>query len=224
MSLRLPLLLSAALLALAGCAGSDPGSGSKTLFVDAVAQSDGSFNGTTFVVTVRQSANNGDYINDAQVTVISDKGTEYLLPWVGIFGIGSYAKSGIAWEPGWRLRIVRGTDKLEGYVLAPGLTTITQPTAAAPFERSKGQPLLVQWRDEGGRTAETVQVRLSRAGYDQIRAEDRGSFEIPVGTWSQAYSDERLRVIRTTDTILAGGVDGSTFKAITTAEVRFAVQ
>jgi hypothetical protein len=224
MFLRTPLFLSAALLVLAGCANSDPGSGTQTLYVDATAQSDGSSGGTSFTVVVRSGPNSGDFINDATVTMTSDRGTEHVLTWAGIFGIGAYGKSGLAWEPGWRLRVIRGADKLEGYVLAPGLTTLVQPGGSTPFDRSKGQPLVVQWRDESGRSAETVEIRLRRADYSQTRAEDRGSFEIPAGTWTQGYTDERVTITRTSDTQLAGGLTGSTFKARTTTTATFAVQ
>lgn len=221
---RMVFVIASLLLVLTGCGGSDPGGGTKTLYIEANAVSDGSANGTSLSVVIRSGSSNGNFVQDAQVTMIGDKGSNYTLDFAGIFGIGGYGKSGFAWEPGWRLKIVRGADRAEGYLSAPGLTTITNPTASTTYNHTDQQPLTVRWRDESGKSAQTVEVKLKNARYDQVRSEDRGAYDIPVGTWGQASSDEQLTVTRTNSVALAGGVDGSVFKASTTASVRFQVQ
>lgn len=216
-------LTAAAALALAGC-GSDPGSGTETLYVEATARTDGSSGGTQLIVVVRQDSANGECITDATVTMIGEKGSEHALPYEGVGCFGWYRKSNLAWESGWRLRIESGADKLEGFVAGPGVTTIESPTPGQAFSRGAQEPLRVRWKDESGRSAETVEVRLDEGDYEVARTDDPGQREIPYTVWSQAVDQERVEVIRTTDVNLAGGVTGSFLRAISTARVQFEVQ
>lgn len=211
-------------VAMSGC-GSDPGSGTETLFVTASARSDGSSGGTELAVTVRQGSSSGTCLEDATVIMTGDKGTEHALTYWGLGGcIGYYRKTDIAWEPGWRLRITRGADKLDAYIQAPGLTTITDPTAGFIFGRAAQQPLHVKWKDESGRTAQQVEVRLNHGDYNQNLSEDPGNRDIPYTAWGQAESQETVRVLRKNAINLNGGVAGSTFEAWTEDEVEFQVQ
>lgn len=206
----------------AGC-GSDPGSGTGTLFVDAVARTDGSTQGTSLAVVVRQGSSSGELISDAAVELEGDRGSLHALPYSGFSFAGSYSKSGIAWEPGWRLRIRRGADELEAYLQAPGVTTITRPEPGSSFNRGVGEPLRVEWTDDAGRRAEVVEVRLEQAGYERAMTEDPGHREIPAGTWTED-TEETVRVLRTNDLTLEGGASGSVFRAISEAQVSFTVQ
>jgi len=218
------LAVGALAAALAGC-GSDPGSGTETLFVEATASTDGSSNGTSLYVVVRDTSASGPVVTDAVVTMTGDRGTVHALPAVNFLGAHlGYLKTDLAWEAGWRLRVERGADKLEAYLQAPGITTITEPTPGQIFGRAAQQPLRVRWRDESGRSAERVEIGLSQADYETSRPEDPGSHEIPYTTWTQAEQEERVTVVRTNDLNLAGGISGSTFKAVSTARVNFEVQ
>jgi len=213
--------LAAAVL-LAACGGSDPGSGTQTLYVTATAESDGSSDGTRLLVVVRQGGSNGAFVDNATVTVIGDRGTNHTLPFVGIFGLGGYYKNAISWEGGWRLRIVRGSDNLEAYIAGPGLTTITAPTANGTFAKAAAQNLVVQWRDDMGRSMPNAEVRFRRADIQRITT-DNGAYSMDYNLLVPA-NDEEIAVRRWTELTLKGGATGSTFRAQTTAEIPLVVQ
>lgn len=208
---------------LGAACGSDPGTGTGTLFVDAVARTDGSTQGTSLTVLIRQGSSSGELISDAVVEVTGDRGSVHVLPYSGFSFAGSYNKSDIAWEPGWRLHIQRGADELEAYLQAPGTTTITRPDPGEVFNRALGEPLRVEWSDDAGRRAEVVEVRLQQGAYERASTEDPGHREIPPGTWSEA-TQETVFVERINDLPLEGGASGSLFKAISEATLTFSVQ
>jgi hypothetical protein len=223
MHLRL-CLVSLCMLSLVGCGFfSDPGAGTQTFYVEAVAESDGSSDGTFLQVFTRQGSNSGDIVTDATVELIGEKGTSHVLPWVGVFGIGVYRKNNIIWEAGWRLRITRGSDRVEAYLNAPGVTSILEPAAGATFNRADGRPLVVRWKDESGHGAQTFSVDTARADYSIARAEDPGLVQLEASRLV-ASTDERITIKRTSEVKLNGGVVGSFFKATTKAEVRLVVQ
>lgn len=207
---------------LTACGGSDPGSGTQTLYVEATASSDGSGDGTSLLVVVRDGTSNGAFIQDATVSLVGDRGTTYTPGFVGIFGVGGYYKNGINWEGGWRLRIQRGNDTLEAYIAGPGLTDITAPQANSTFMKSSAQNLVVQWKDELGRAMPNASVKFRRANVDRT-TQDTGSFTVDSNTLVAA-TDERITVTRWTELPLKGGVTGSTFKAQTTSEINLIVQ
>lgn len=225
MNLHRGWILGVLLIALfaVACGGSDPGVGTQTLYVEAVARTDGSTNGTSLRVTVRQGSNQGNFVSDANVVMTSDKGNEIILPWVGILGMGNYVKSDLVWEPGWRLRISRGADRVEAYLHAPGVTTITEPAANSTFNRSEGKPLVVRWKDESGRGAQTFEIATRSAEFNQARSEDPGLFQIDAAHLVGS-AEERIAIERTSEVKLNGGVPGSTFKAVSRAEVNLVVE
>jgi hypothetical protein len=206
---------------LMGCGFTDPGSGTQTLFVNASATTDGSNGGTVLSALIREQGPNGPTVDDATVIMTGDTGTDHSLPLILCCGI--YGVNNVTWETGWRLKITRGNDKLEAFLSAPGLTTILEPTAGSTFVRSAGTPLHVRWKDESGKSAETVEVRLSQGDYNQGRPEDPGTRDVPATAWTQAENNERVTVKRTTDTNLSGGITGSVFTASSTADVNFVV-
>lgn len=213
-------LASAVLLT--ACGGSDPGSGTQTLYVEATAASDGSSSGTSLTVLVRDGSSSGNFVTDAQVTLIGDRGTTYTPAFTGIFGIGGYTKNQINWEGGWRLRIVRGNDTMEAYISGPGLTDITSPVPNSTFMKSSAQNLVIQWRDENGRAMPNANVKFRRADIDRT-VQDTGSYLVDFNTLVPA-NDERVTVTRWTEVALRGGVTGSNFKAQTTQELNLIVQ
>jgi hypothetical protein len=207
---------------LTACGGSDTGSGTQTLYVEATASSDGSSNGTSLLVVVRDGSASGDFIQDATVTLIGDRGTTYTPGFVGVFGVGGYYKNAINWEGGWRLRIQRGNDNMEAYIAGPGLTDITAPTPNSTFMKSAAQNLVVQWRDENGRAMPNANVKFRRAPIDRT-VQDTGSFTADFNELVPA-TDERVTITRWTELALKGGVTGSNFKAQTVDELNFIVQ
>lgn len=212
----------------AGC-GSDPGSGSKTLFVKALAESDGSTDGTFLAVEVRQGTSDGELISDAVVNIVGDDTGEFNLPWNGgnFFGykFGSYSKQ-LTWDKGWKLSVKRGQDELDAYLVAPGVTTITEPIAGTTFRRGAGEPLTVKWKDGFDRRADNVEVDFDDAQGQADKAftqEDPLEAEVQANTLV-ATDKEKVRVIRRNEINLEGGVPGSTFRAVTHHRIEFAVE
>ncbi len=222
---RIPYLTLAAtaLLGAAACGGSDPGSGTQTLYVQAQAASDGTTGGTVLGVTVRQGDANGSVIDNATVTITAADGTRYSLPWVGAFKIGGYTKSNLAWSPAWHLQVVDGADQLEATLSAPGATVITSPKPGSTFDRNAGRPLTVAWRDDAGKGAMGVDIHLAKSGYSHSVTGDPGHYDIDPGRLD-AHDNEQLSVSRWTQVQLAGGAVGSTFKATTTDHISFTIQ
>ncbi|HEY8206342.1 MAG TPA: hypothetical protein VIG99_02595 [Myxococcaceae bacterium] len=209
---------------LTACGGSDPGSGTQTLYVEVTAASDGSSDGTAVYVVVRDGSSSAALVEDAQVTLIGDRGTTYTPGFTSILGIGlGYYKNQINWEGGWRVRIVRGNDNLEAYVAGPGLTEITAPVASSTFMKSSAQNLSVQWRDENGRAMPNASIKFRRAQTIDRIVQDTGSYSVDFNELVAA-NDERITLKRWTEVALRGGVTGSKFKAETTDELNLTVQ
>lgn len=222
--MRLRLCLgSLCVLLLAACGGSDPGAGTQTFYVEATAESDGSTDGTFLQALVRQGSSSGDYVTDATVEVIGEKGTSHVLPFIGLFGVGVYRQNNFVWEAGWRLRVTRGQDRVEAYLNAPGITTLLEPAAGSTYNRAAGTPLVVRWKDESGHSAQTFSVEAQRANYSIARAEDPGLVQLEA-TRLVASTDERITLERSSEVKLNGGVVGSTFKATTKTSVRLIIQ
>ncbi|MBX5481273.1 MAG: hypothetical protein IRZ16_05405 [Myxococcaceae bacterium] len=216
-------------LGLAGC-GSNPGSGTQTLWVKAQAISDGDPKNTAMLVEVRQGSSDGELITDAVVTIVGDETGEFNLPWQGanLFGwkFGSYYKE-LTWDTGWQLTVKRGQDALDAYLVAPGITTITQPLDGSTFDRSQGEPLVVKWKDGYGRRAESsVAVDFERAPGQADKSFTREDpLELEVEANNLVATDhERVTVTRKNEIALAGGVPGSTFSAETHHRVEFIVK
>ncbi len=222
------LVVVGSLVSLSACGGSNPGGGTKTLFVKAQAQSDGSTDGTSLAVEVRQGTSDGQLITDAVVTVKGNKTGEFSLPWEGVswgsFRLGAYRKSQATWDTGWRLSVKRGTDALDAYVEAPGITTITNPIGGTTFRRADGKPLLVQWKDSDGRRAQVVTIDFDKAdGADTSLAEDRLEHSIEQNRLV-VDDKERVEVRRKNEIQLAGGTPGSIFSATTEHRIEFRVE
>ena len=220
---RIPYLTLAAtvLLGAAACGGSDPGGGTKTLYVQATAVSDGTNSGTLLAVSVRQGDANGTVIDNANVTMTAANGTQYDLPWVGLGKFGTYTKSNLPWSPAWHLQIVDGADQLQATLSAPGATVITSPSPGSTFDRSTGKPLTVAWRDDAGKGAMGVDLQV--ASYKHSVTGDPGHYDIDPGRLD-AHDNAHLQVSRWTQVALAGGTAGSTFKATTSDQISFTIQ
>jgi hypothetical protein len=226
-NMRQSLLAALFLFSLSACGGTNPGGGTRTLFVRAVAESDGTTEGSTMAVEVREGASTGNLITDAVVTVRGAKTGEFNLAWEGVtfgnFTAGAYTKRQLPWDRSWSMTIKRGNDGLDFALEAPGITTITEPLSGANFDRAAGTPLVIKWKDADGVHADTVEIDLSRAGYDQVLTEDTLEHTVEVNRMV-AGTGERIDIRRYNDVNLAGGSAGSTFRATTRHRVTFNVQ
>jgi len=227
-SLRRLVLLAVGIFLSFSCAGSNPGTGTQTLFVKAQAITNGSTEGSWMAVEVRQGSADGQLVTDATVTVTGDETGEVQLPWsgnqVGASMMGAYRKAQLVWDSGWTLHVSRGTDRVDAYLQAPGVTTIVAPLAGTTFDRAVGQPLDITWKDDAGRRAEQVELSLDHA--------DQASVTLPVDTLEHqveanrliATDKEKLDLKRKNQIELAGGAPGSLFSATTEHSIEFAVQ
>lgn len=214
-------LLPFAALALAACSATNPGGGSRTLYVSARLSSDGSTPGTRARVTVREGTANGALVSNAQVTLRGGALGTVTLPWEG--NNEQYRLEGFAWDEAFGLKVERGQDVLEASLEAPGLSTIVEPIADTTFRIAAGQPLLVRWKDSLGRRAMRTRVELDKAGLDVTLVE--GGFDTLVEANRLKVEDkERVRLERTNEVGLAGGTAGSVLSAATTHEIDFRVE
>ncbi|HZA49641.1 MAG TPA: hypothetical protein VE549_02810 [Myxococcaceae bacterium] len=232
------ILLAAGLAAVVAvgtaCGGSNPGSGSETLYVSAELTSDGTPDGTWVIVDVREGHSDGPFVNDATVTLRGDRTGEVDAPWQGVsFGQWQagwwYGSNGLNWDTGWALSVKRrngSNDGLEAYLQVPGFTEITQPIYDTTFRVSDGQPLVVKWRDNEGRRAEMVTVELGDPGSPHFRRQlNDDPLQLSIELSNVMVTDtERVTVSRRSDLNLAGGTPGSVFSAVTFHRVPFHVQ
>ncbi len=222
------ILCGAVALAAAGCGGSDPGTGSRTLWVKAEAVTDGSTNGTELFIQVRQGGESGQILTDAVVTVDGDKTGEFAVPWTGLkwnnFAAGGYLRQGFDWDTGWKITVQRGSDDLVAYLEAPGVTEISSPIANTTYRRSSGDPLVVRWKDRDGRRAELVDINFRHSKEaNRTLKEDSGELKVEYNRL-EARKDERLEISRRNEINLEGGVAGSAFRATTKHSIEFIVE
>lgn len=210
----------------AACGGSNPGGGTRTLFVKALVETDGSTDGSRFGLEVREGSSGGSLITDAVVIIRGDKSGESSLSWQGAkwgeLAVGSYYRSGIPWDTGWSLEVRRGNDRLDGYLVMPGFTTITEPIAGTTFRRAEGKPLVIRWKDSFDRRAKTVTVDLDKADYKRTLADDPLMHEVEpnrLGT-----DRHRIQLDRSNEIELAGGTPGSFFRATSKHRIEINVE
>jgi hypothetical protein len=214
------LLVSLAFLSSA-CGFTSPGGGTGTLFVTARLTSDGSTAGSSARVTVRAGSQTGDLVKDAEValrggalgrTIVSydDQRDQYRL-------------DGFSWVQGFRIEIVRGSDRLDGSIEAPGATLITDPISGSTYRRADGPPLVIRWKDDRNSPASVTQVHLDKAKID--RPIPVGIFELQVQPNELTVSDkEKVRVQRSSEVALSGGAPGSVLSAGTDHEIELTVE
>lgn len=222
------LAFSAAFTFLAACGGTDPGTGSQTLYVRAALETDGSTNGTGIAVEIRERDASGPVVTDAIVTLRSQSGVDQLLAATASStrpdSIVLYRRDGFAWDHGFVLSVRRGADDfLDAALELPGVTVITDPVASTTFQRATQGRLLIRWRDEYGRQAQVPEVRLERADLEQTLPSDALQYEVDASRLVPA-SDEVVTVSRTNKVTLAGGLGNSEWKATTRHQIQFRVE
>jgi hypothetical protein len=224
-----PAILAAAFLFIA-CGGSDPGRGSRTLHVEAVAYTEGTRDSTRFMVVVREGGSSGRQLtDDVRVRIRGrDEGDWRTLPYEGIdwgpFVAGAHHRSGIDWQSGFYLEVERSDeDWLEAYLEFPGHTRITEPVSGTAYRNDPGLPLSVRWEDDRNRRAEEVRIELNRNDYEVVLLEDSRRHDIPANVFGRTGT-ERVTIFRSNEVELAGGTRGSYFEAITRHRIEFVVE
>lgn len=203
------------------CGYTSPGGGTQTLFVTARLSSDGSTAGSNARVTVRQGSSNGDLVRDAEVAIRGGALGRTIVPFDT--DRDEYRLDRFTWVEGFRLEVIRGRDLLDGSITAPGPTLITDPIAGSTYRRGDGPPLFIRWRDANNQPADRTQLRLDKAKIDRSLAP--GVYEVAIDSGELVVDDkEQVRVERTSEVSLAGGVAGSTLSASTRHEIEFRVE
>ncbi|GEM_PF-3059080 len=207
-------------LALAACGGAtSPGSGSNTLYVEAIVE--GKPDSTSFSVIVLRSGSN---VVGANVFFVDqDSGTERNL--VG-HGDASKKKGDYRYEgqlgfyaPNLKLKITAGNDSLEALLAGPAPHVILKPDNNDIVAANTGEVLGVEWRRDG--LADRVWIKPEGVPAIELM-NDPGSYDVPLGPLKTG--DQKLRVERENQVPLAGGTQGSVWKTSFGVENRFTLQ
>lgn len=214
-------LLSTVVILSASCGLTSPGGGTGTFFVTARLNSDGSTAGSEARITVRAGSSTGELVKNAEVAIRGGALGRTIVPWDDQHG--QYRLDSFTWVEGFRLEIVRGNDALDGSIEAPGSTLITDPVSSSTYRRADGPPLLIRWKDARNGHANTTQLHLDKANLD--RSIPSGVLELVVDPSQLTVTDkEKVRVERTNEVSLAGGVPGSVLSASTSHQIEFRVE
>ncbi len=213
------MLLTLGVLA-SSCGPTTPGGGTGTLFVTARLTSDGSTSGSNARVTVREGSSNGAVVKNAEVAIRGGA--------LGRTIIGydddreQYRLDGFTWVEGFRLEVIRGDDLLDGAIEAPGATLIVDPISGSTYRRADG-PLLIRWRDGRNVVTGSTQLRLEKAKIE--RSIQQGVADLLIDPNDLVVDDkEQIRLERSNQVSLAGGVAGSTLSAGTEHSIEFRVE
>jgi hypothetical protein len=206
---------------LTACGATNPGGGTGTLHVIARITSDGSTPGTSARVTIRDGSPNGGFVTNAEVVLKGGKLGKRTLTYDATRS--RYELDDFAWDDALRLEVVRDRDFLDGQIEAPGFTVITSPIADTTFRKADGQPLIIKWTDSLNRRVQRVQVRVDKAGLDTTVAQDGLEFRVEPNQL-KVEDKEKVRVERTNEVELAGGVAGSVLSASTNHSIEFRVE
>ncbi|MDP1829911.1 MAG: hypothetical protein Q8L48_42005 [Archangium sp.] len=213
------LLVASAILA-SSCLTS-PGGGTGTFFVTARLTSDGSTAGSRARVTVRQGSSTGDLVKNAEVAIRGGSLGRTIVPYDD--QRDQYRLDSFSWVEGFRLEVIRGNELLDGAIEAPGATLITDPISDSTYRRADGPPLLIRWKDSRNAGASTTRLRLDKANLD--KSIPSGVYEVRVDPNELVVSDkEKVRLERSNEVNLAGGVGGSVLSASTEHEIEFRVE
>ncbi len=191
----------------------DPGTGTGTLDiradVDAFDESGGLI--TEFRVRVRDGS--GNDVSGATVTITNAGFGVVTLLQEG--GAGDYEADRNTFHEGdYALRVVSGTDVVEGVVLGgPGVHTITEPLANATA--TADQDLTVRW--DVPSQARSAEVETNDFG--PLLLPDTGAVVIPGGS-NPVNDSQFIRVFRFNEVDIAGGLFGSRMRV----EVRQTVE
>ena len=191
----------------------DPGTGTGTLDiradVDAFDEAGGFI--TEFDVRVRDGL--GDPVSGATVTITNTGFGEVTLLETATAG-DYWAERNTFHEGDYALRVVSGTDVVEGVVLGgPGIHTITEPMVDSTV--AADQSLTVRWDVPSQARSAEVETQ----DYGPVLLPDTGAVIIPALS-NPARADQRIRVFRFNEVDIAGGLFGSRMRV----EVRQTVE
>jgi hypothetical protein len=200
MTTRTLALATAVLLGACGSdGGTDPGSGTHTLFVDGRVSSDGG--GAEIRITVRRA---GVDVPDAVVTVESND-QEITLAYDA--GDGEYRGFMPLWGSYYAIDVRAGDDHLDGSITAPepAILVTPDPTIAIDARTAPGGVVRLEW---DGDSADSVRVKSADFEY---RGADEGRVDMPATFLKEDQQD--LEISRDNTVILAGGTAGSSLRA-----------
>lgn len=211
---------------LGACGGTNPGWGSGTLYVSARLSSDGSTDGTSARVEVRQGSSTGAVVPDATVTLKGNKLEARTLTFRDNVGNGgAYVTDTFAWDSNFALEVKHGDDTLVGALDPPGASVLTAPIAGTTFRRADGAAMKIEWKDELGRRADSTKLSLERAKIDQSWSNGSEPFHVELLPSQLVANDkERISLDRTSEVNLAGGTDGSVMRATTSHRIEVTVE
>jgi hypothetical protein len=219
------LLLGSAVAVLAACSGNDPGYGTQTLYVSARLSTDGSTDGTSARVEVRSGSSTGAIVSDAEVKLRGPKLDSRTLAFSTQGNGGAYVLNNFTWDTNFILEVKRGSDNLGASIDPPGASVITAPIAGTTFRLADGKPLAVEWKDELGRRAKSVTLRLEKAKQEETWADSGEPMRFEFATSRLVKDDkERVELDRTNELTLAGGAAGSTMRATSSHRIEFTVE
>lgn len=195
-----------------GCSVTSSGSGSSTLYVEA--ETKGKPDSTELTVLVRR---NGDPVEGANVYVEDADGA--------VVARSLEPKGGKYEEryPGYvrrlKLTITAGEDELSAGLEGPLPHLITNPPAGAIVLRGDAEVLTVEWSAD----APADRVIVKAKDLDEIAIDgDPGEYALPVAGLKDG--DQDVRVQRETSVELAGGVQGSIWRARYEVDNRFTLK
>ncbi len=189
-----------------------PGTGSSTLRVVANIDANddpasGAFS-TVYFVSVRDGASFP--VSGATVTISNPSlaGGKIILSET-FPGSGDYQLIGSTFPNGaFGLDIVQGANNVHGVTVGrPTVHNITTPVKNATVPA--GQPLLVRWNVGSARAKS---ARIDTKNFGPVTLPDSGAYEIPGGVANPARPDQRVRVFRFNEVVIAGGLPGSAMR------------
>lgn len=201
-------------LALLGCGGSDgigtdPGTGTMTLLVDAHASYDNEVNTAEFRVNVRKGGAN---LDTAQIKITSEIGEVFLIS----SGGGDYRGVQSGWSDEGYILLVevkdaqgKVSDELEASLAAPVRVVLVNPDPAVAID-AKTLPnniLKVEWK---GPAADSVSIKTKDFDPPDFTP-DPLHVDIPAAALTE--TTQKLEIERKTGVNLAGGLPGSRFTA-----------
>jgi len=212
---RILVLATAMVAACGGSSGNhnQPGSGSSTLLVTGTVTVTVSTTSPTTNYSVNVKDGAGANVTGATVTVGDVALTDA--------GSGNYTASKTAYPSGdLSLSVVKGTDKVEGVVLAnPGAHAINAPVGGTPV--TANAILHVSWTTPT--VAKAATVRMGSGGFTNT-GPDTGAYDIPA-TNVTTRASQSVTVTRTNEVSPAGGLPGSLMKVTVTCQTgSFTVQ
>ncbi len=194
---------------LMACGYTDPGSGSKTLQVEASAEYEvGDSDRMRVTVTVHDK---DDAPVEWAIVELRDGKTGEIIT-AEYESEGVYRASMSAYRRRLELRVESSGDELTAKLEGPGPHRILDPKAGAMNRASFGPNLRVKWATTDGIRADEVRLRVhGQRAVERVLTEDGGSYDGIAISELPSVGDYRLTVERVNVVELAGGIAGSVF-------------